>query len=773
MSTDIIAQQKKYLDKLQAISKRPVLIKMKEGATPEGADPDEYRWVPYMERWQKVITPIYTRTILANEICFDPDVKEWHVLKEELQKVYEYCKANSIPIQYAYTGGNGIHGHLFLNGFELNQDDIKKAEKFDIDLPKIIRDTILNLIMKGAGASRQRLKIDSGKVTFDKGSKGSMIREFGTTRPDGGFKTLITSIPDTREEARKLPIVFPDTIERWTPPGNYIEEIEKAIADAIDRAEKFNDYNLENISLQGNEIEAFPCIKKLLKNGAESRYYGAVSITLLSRRCGVPWPATEDYIKKFFSKCDITEDEAKLRIHNVKTLESSAHNFSCRKIKEHFGEDICSFYKCVLCNKIKKLKAEAVAKSKDVETSEHIKKMANELMAAEKHLKFFRDTYQTIHAGDVPLGESLIISIGDQSVLNSDGIHPKVSGRFGGGKTHGCKAMAHLVPQKYVLKSSLSDKAIYYADILPGMIIFSDDVDLSEGLEGVIKRSSSSFQEGDTHTTVDKDREIQTLTIPPRVAWWLTSVDDNQSQQLLSRQFGGGVDESEEHDQKVTEFQLKQGYDGAVGLPMNDDVLVCREIFSQIKQHLLIVRIPFSEKIEWQDKSNHRNLAIFMDIIKSYAMLNFKTRVMFEGALVASTEDYKAAKELYDKKAETQTTKYNESELKVLRWIKENQHKDSDLCVTNADIQTALKLSRQRVQQLLHGRKDKPDSGLLAKEPSLHFEKVSIKIGDTITSKNQYSLDKNFSLLASYETMVDLKPEVVEHCKHCYTLMYH
>lgn len=77
---DIILKQKKHLDKLQAISKRPILIKMKEGATPEGADPDDYRWVPYMERWNKVQAPIYTRTILSNEICLDPDVKDWGVL---------------------------------------------------------------------------------------------------------------------------------------------------------------------------------------------------------------------------------------------------------------------------------------------------------------------------------------------------------------------------------------------------------------------------------------------------------------------------------------------------------------------------------------------------------------------------------------------------------------------------------------------------------------------------------------------------------------------
>jgi hypothetical protein len=279
---DVIKRQRQYLDMLQAISRKPILMKIREGATPEGADYDEYMWVDYKMRWNKVTVPIYTRTILTNEVCFDPDVKEWHVLKEELQKLYDYSKANNIPLQFAFSGGNGIHGHLFLNNFEIYENDLKNAEKYDVDLRKIVRDTVMNQLLKDSGASRSRLKIDSGKVTFDKGSKGSMVREFGTTRPDGGFKTLIQKIPYTREEAQLLPLVFPQSIEQWTLPEGYIEGINTAIADAIKKAEECNDYNTEIFHLEGNELIAFPCMKKLLKNGANSRYYGAVSITLLS-----------------------------------------------------------------------------------------------------------------------------------------------------------------------------------------------------------------------------------------------------------------------------------------------------------------------------------------------------------------------------------------------------------------------------------------------------------------------------------------------------------
>jgi hypothetical protein len=162
LSEDIIKQQRKQFDSLQAISKKPIFIKMKEGATPEGADYDEYMWVDYKMRWNKVTVPIYTRSILANEVCFDPDVKNWNILQEELTKLYDYSKDNNIPLQLGYSGGDGIHGHLFLNSFELDKDVIKKASLYDIDISKIVRDTVLDLLLKDAGANRQRLKIDNG-----------------------------------------------------------------------------------------------------------------------------------------------------------------------------------------------------------------------------------------------------------------------------------------------------------------------------------------------------------------------------------------------------------------------------------------------------------------------------------------------------------------------------------------------------------------------------------------------------------------------------------
>lgn len=737
MNDDIIAQQRQHFDKLQTISKKPILIKMKKGATPEGEDSDEYRWVPYKERWNKVTAPIYTRTILANEICFDPDVKEWHVLKEELQKVYEYCKANSIPIQFAYSGGNGIHGHLFLNAFELNREDIKKAEKYDVDLPKIIRDTVMNLILKDAGANRQRLKIDSGKVTFDKGSKGSMIREYGTTRPDGGFKTYITAIPDTKEDARKLPLVFPDAIERWTPPGKYIDEINIAITDAIERAETSNEYSLENISLQGNEVEAFPCIKKLIKNGVEEgRYYGAVSITLLSRRCGIPWPTTEDHIKKFFIKCGLSADETKLRLNNVKTLESTEHNFSCRKVKEHFGEDICSFDKCVLCKKIDKLKE----KAEDADETPHIiKDAANKKLDDGAALDFLMENYQKLHIGDTITGKTIFAAIGAQSCINANGIQPKLSAGSGKGKSHAVSSCLHCVPSEFILETSLSGKALFHSDDLkPGMLIFSDDTEPDDDLQEVIKRSSTNFQKTTNHRISIKDGSewtTATKSIPPRIVWILTSVNDNGSLEYLNRQLNLSVDESPDQDKKVVDKLLEKAEVGEVEFPINDDVLICREIIRDIKKQLFSVTIPYAQRIVWNDEENRRNLSQFLDLIRAFAVFNYRKRAKTnETTIEATEEDFKVALSMYSKRANNQRYKLNDNELKVLeKMVKDKPYKTEEL-------QNMIGKSYTSVRFIFHGRPGHENGGLLSKVPALHYkpETEFLSESDGIVGSGEY-----------------------------------
>lgn len=216
--TKTLKNQKIRLDDLQKHSKKPILIKAYEGAAQPDSNFRLYSWNYYEDIWSEVTAPIYTRGILFNEICLDPDVKDWKTLTTELKKVQAYCSKEKIPLEMGYTGGNGIHGHVFFDTFLVDVDIIAKCKSYEVDLFKLARNVLLETILEGAGTNRIVLGLDSKKVNFGKDRMGSQIREYGTLRPDGHYKTLINEIPETREKAQMLPLIFPAKISLWNVP---------------------------------------------------------------------------------------------------------------------------------------------------------------------------------------------------------------------------------------------------------------------------------------------------------------------------------------------------------------------------------------------------------------------------------------------------------------------------------------------------------------------------------------------------------------------------
>lgn len=440
-------------------------------------------------------------------------------------------------------------------------------------------------------------------------------------------------------------------------------------------------------------------------------------------------------------------------------------------IKKHFG-----FSSKIISELISEMKADAKEKAikekydiQDKQTEEptitipeDIVEAAREIIYTGDPVKKLIETHATLHVGDEPLARALLVSIGIQSVLNSDGIHPKVSGDSGKGKTHCCKAMMHLLPEKYKFNTTLSDRAIYYMDIPDGAVVFSDDIDLSETLEGIIKRSTSNFQEGDNYTTLDKNLDVKELYIPPRISWWLTSVDDDQSIQLLNRQFGGGVDESEKQDDEVFKFQKEKLKTGRAGLPENRDVEICRCILDDIKKQLYTVVVPYADDIDWVDRGNRRNFLIFGDIVCAFAILRHRQRYRTENnELIANIDDYNDAKELYIGRAKNQGTKLTDAELHFCNLL--NGAGELDY----SQLQRAMGVSQGRISQIING-KGKGDSGLVNKVPGLIVEKQSVKTDDDTTVQKNVCTLHNFNPFDNFETIVTLKEGAEETFLHHY-----
>ena len=233
--------------------------------------------------------------------------------------------------------------------------------------------------------------------------------------------------------------------------------------------------------------------------------------------------------------------------------------------------------------------------------------------------------YNRLHVGDTQIGKILLLSIACQSVLNSEGLQPKLSGQSGKGKTHAVKAIYHLIPDVgYKLEGSLSAKSLFYCpDLQPGTIVYSDEIRMSVDLEDTLKRAMTNYQHKTTHRTVTKEGYTE-LEIPERTTWWLTSVDSPYSDELLNRLFGLDVDDSSTLDDEVTRQQLRSAKYGEVSLPEDEDVKVCRAIIHMVKNRLFKVYIPYSEFIEWHDSRDRRNLPRFLDLITHLRQIQTK-----------------------------------------------------------------------------------------------------------------------------------------------------
>jgi primase-polymerase (primpol)-like protein len=329
---------------------------------------------------------------------------------------------------------------------------------------------------------------------------------------------------------------------------------------------------------------------------------------------------------------------------------------------------------------------------------------AIDILKVSDPIDFILTTYNTQHVGDKDIGEGILLGTAAQSVLNSLGVPSKLTGDSGKGKSHAARTMMHLHPQDYVLYSSLTDKAAWYLDTLkPGMTIFSDDVFISPELEQIIKRATSNFQRETDRVMPARDRSKSiTQTIPPRLNWLLTSVSTQGSEELIKRQMGYDVDTSDTQDKAYIEFEKQRALNAVEEFPVTEDVLTCREILRILKENedgsprIVGVEIPFAERIAWTDTENRRNFNIFMDMVRSFAMLRFMQREFSdEGTIIATIDDFNDAKRHYGARAGMQRLHLDEKQKRFCQHLaQEGGEADT------ATMQARMKLSRQSVYKI-------------------------------------------------------------------------
>ncbi|MCX6689860.1 MAG: hypothetical protein NTZ39_09280 [Methanoregula sp.] len=364
-------------------------------------------------------------------------------------------------------------------------------------------------------------------------------------------------------------------------------------------------------------------------------------------------------------------------------------------------------------------------------------------------LALMLDAFAQEHTGDEILARCLILSMASQAVKNSAGLHVSVTGESGKGKTHAFGKMLRQVPERYKVKGTVSNKALYYMrDLSPRTVLMSDDTELSDAIQEILKSATSNFDEPIAHNTVTKDFVPRVCTIPERCVWWIAKKEGTGDDQVMNRMLTCWIDESPEQDKQVLKAkQKKEQLDPDTIVDESPELITCRAIWEILHEQQIWVIIPYSERIHFRSISNRRNPDMLYDLIKSHAVLYFmqrETKTTKDGTLCvyANEADFSAANDVFtllNGTAGGQESKMTKKESDLLGTINRASHEE----FTIRDLQRLTGWSYSSIYRTIKGYecRGKNYTGLLEKCPALSFtdrtETISEEQGNSVRHRTE------------------------------------
>lgn len=365
---------------------------------------------------------------------------------------------------------------------------------------------------------------------------------------------------------------------------------------------------------------------------------------------------------------------------------------------------------------------------------------------------------------------TLVYCISAMDISNSRGLHPKASGESGSGKSWILYQFAHYLPPSWVQIGSGSNLSAFYhneSNKNKKFWVLDDYRAGNETLDSIIKRTSTRFHEIYEHPTVIKQQAVK-LFIGSEQVWAITSVDGSQDIQVLNRQVPFDADDSIELTKAVNDSELRRAATGEPDYPHDETVEVCRMIWQILRddaEAIFGVKIPFSDRIQWMDLSNRRNLPMFLDFIKSNAFMNMNKReIDEEGFILAEEADFKAAQLLLDNK--------NAEEFSKRLTAKERQAAEIISAageISRNDLAEAMGLTPQRISGIINGYRGRDGElhGGLKQKLNIIEDQQTVSTpgqdGERISNKRILYSTKNYNPLAGYDSIVRLKPKNESH----------
>jgi hypothetical protein len=372
---------------------------------------------------------------------------------------------------------------------------------------------------------------------------------------------------------------------------------------------------------------------------------------------------------------------------------------------------------------------------------EDIKEKALAIAERGDPLKFLIWQSQRNHIGDIDYQKVLIASIASAASQTSNGIQPGGNGDKGSGKSDACAATYHLVPMDRRLDGSLSPMSLFYLQetgrLKPGMILFSDDVEY-EPIIPIYKRATARFQHGITHFTVSggKTREAIELFIPPRMVWWLTSVESVANEQAFDRQYPISTDSTPAHKQRVANEIAARRARKELKLDDDEGIQVARAIIADIFDNgPFKVLIPQADKAKWLKVADFRGQEQFWDLVDALAIIRWRQhRRDGDGWLIADDRDLVEAKAILTSHKVAHFADLTEAEEKVVGVM------SSGYSMTQKELTEALGVAQSTLSARL--------TSIMAKS--------AIITEDVCQGKKIYTLNPKMNLGSTYWAGIDL-----------------
>lgn len=381
------------------------------------------------------------RSVLPNEVVFDLDDKVWKKNRKYANTILKFLKSKEIPYYAFLSGGKGIHISVFtcLTENEQVQQAIDKGYNWNA-----IRNYLHRKIVEDSGLTYDINLFDIRKVNFDDvSSKGSIIRVCGgrcKKKEENTFKIYLPTgeFPERKDIIKDSSnITYPETIEQWKIPGEWIDDSIRQFLYQRKRIQKVNNEYNPDFKYEGKYLQ-LECVQNIISRGCleGSRNSGAYVVTVACLKDGL---SDGDNCENSFS---FSENEAYSWMNWLK--DKPKIYFSHTKSKQ-LGRcsNNCGFHQ------LKFKKVYDFLKKPDL-LIEIIKVISRDFNNVAKKVVFEEDNLRIIY----------LVCL---SALTSDPLNLKVVGASSDGKTAMVTPVIAYFPKHMIWPlQSMSKKSLYY-----------------------------------------------------------------------------------------------------------------------------------------------------------------------------------------------------------------------------------------------------------------------------------------------------------------------